>query len=377
MRIPFVMMFLLLSVLSISTSAQTLDDAMVKPNIRTGFGHAGWKYDRYTGMKSLDAHSSMTVAKMKGPGVIQHLHFTRHHKQDLTSRGVILEIYFDGEKTPAVMSPLADFFGDGCNGSSKDFSSKYIESAPGSYNCYIPMPFKKSARVILRNDTNINLMNYSFVEWENLPKWNDQLGYFHATYARKSFQLTKDSDETFFELKGSGHILGRQFSVITKEPLFNNFGTVMEGNNEIDIDGRPRQVDYLGTEDSFTFSWGFQNTFAGQRAGMTLIEKGDVHRLSLYRFHDHAPIRFNKSIKWHINWSHEQGFIKNPAWHKAVADGGCWMDYATVHYWYQQNEPAGYKHAPLLPIADRMKTMLKSKEAKSSKDSKLSSKVAK
>ena len=72
----------------------------------------------------------------------------------MTSRGVVLEIYFDGAKTAAVICPLADFFGDGCGGESMYFSSKFIECAPWSYNCYFPMPFKESARVVLRNDTD-------------------------------------------------------------------------------------------------------------------------------------------------------------------------------------------------------------------------------
>ena len=270
---------LALSALASGSCAQTPDVAVIRPEIRTGFSHAGWKYDRYSDMPSLDAHAPMTVADLKGPGIIRHLHVTRHQNEQLTSRGVVLEIYFDGAETPAVMCPLADFFGDGCGGKSMNFSSKFIECAPWSYNCYFPMPFKESARVVLRNDTDRDIMDYSFVEWENLPEWNDRLGYFHATYQRKCFQLTKDTDETFFEVQGTGHILGRQFSVITDEPFFRSYNTVMEGNNEIDIDGRERQIDYLGTEDSFTFSWGFRETFAAARAGMTLVELGDVNRL--------------------------------------------------------------------------------------------------
>jgi len=118
-------------------------------------------------------------------------------------------------------------------------------------------------------------MDYSYVEWENLPEWNDNLGYFHATYHRKSFQLNKTSDEMFFEVEGAGHVVGRQFSVVTDEPVFNAgapFNIIMEGNNEIDIDGQPRRIDYLGTEDSFGFSWGFRQTFAGLHAGMTLVK---------------------------------------------------------------------------------------------------------
>ncbi len=197
---------------------------------------------------------------------------------------------------------------------------------------------------------------------EPLPPWNREQGYFHATYRRDSFQLKKDTDHTFLELKGSGHLVGRQFSVITDEPLFRGFGYVMEGNNEVDIDDRERQLDYLGTEDSFTFSWGFRKPFAGLHAGMTLVETGDLNRVSMYRFHDHMPIRFTKSIRWHINWSQEHSFTsgQNGAkWDAALQRDGCWVDYSHVHYWYQ-DQPGGYRHATLPPVAERSRPLLHS-----------------
>ncbi|HNQ87993.1 MAG TPA: DUF2961 domain-containing protein [Verrucomicrobiota bacterium] len=50
------------------------------------------------------------------PGIIRHIHTTRHHNPDLTARGIVLEITFDDASEPAVLCPLADFFGDGYNG---------------------------------------------------------------------------------------------------------------------------------------------------------------------------------------------------------------------------------------------------------------------
>jgi hypothetical protein len=335
------------------------DLPLIKTETRVGFSNGGWKYDRYKDLKSLDAHSSIVVADLKGPGVIRQIHTTRHEPADLFARGVVLEIYFENESTPAVCCPLADFFGDGCNGRSMNFSSLLIECAPWSYNGYFPMPFKDAAKVVLRNDTDRDAMNYSFVEWESLPDWNPELGYFHATYRRKALQLTKDTDELFFSTRGAGHLIGRQFSVVTDEPIFHAFGFVMEGNNEVNIDGVERTFDYLGTEDSFTFAWGFRETYAGLRAGMTLVEPGRINYLSVYRFHNHMPIRFNRELQWRINWQHEQLFTGNPIWHKAVADNGCWVDYATVFYWYQDS-PAGYEHAPLPPVEERKKPLLRS-----------------
>lgn len=343
-------------------AADVPDVAVIRPDLQTGFANAGWKYDRYQELPTLDAHKTMSVADLKGPGIIRHLHVTRHQPKDEAARGVVLEIWFDDAKEPAVQCPLADFFGDGCNGRSMHFASSLIECPPWSYNAYFAMPFKSRARVLLRNDTDKNLMDYSYVEWENLPGWNDRLGYFHATYRRKCFQLCRTTDETFFDLQGTGHLLGRQYSVVTDEPLFREFGFVMEGNNEVDIDGQARKLDYLGTEDSFTYSWGFQQPFIGPRAGMPLVKHDPPAMLSIYRFHEHQPIRFNRSLRWHINWSQEKHFFDNKDFSSKLADAmakrGCWVDYATVYYWYQ-SVPGGFQHVPLAPAAQRAKLMLR------------------
>jgi hypothetical protein len=214
------------------------------------------------------------------------------------------------------------------------------------------MPFKERARVYLRNDTSQDAMNYSYVEWEPLKELDPSLGYFHATYSRHRFQLTPSTSHTFFEVKGTGHLIGRQFSVLTDEPLFRDFVYVMEGNNEVDIDGRERAIDYLGSEDSFTFSWGFQEPFVGLRAGMPHVVHGDSDSLSIYRFHDHMPIRFRRALTWRINWQEERVFTGQPAWREAVDRGGCMVDYATVFYWYQ-DDPGGYEHQPLPEVALR------------------------
>ena len=58
-------------------SAQSIDVAEIRREIRTGFSHAGWKYDRYSELPSLDGNTRMTVADLQGPGVIRHLHITQ------------------------------------------------------------------------------------------------------------------------------------------------------------------------------------------------------------------------------------------------------------------------------------------------------------
>lgn len=339
--------------------------ALVRPGPETGFSNGGWNLDRYPGLKPLKAGAAIVIADLAGPGIIRHIHTTRHHPSELFARGIVLEIWFDDAATPAVMSPLADFFGDGGNGRAADFGANLIECAPWSYNAYFAMPFRSRARVVLRNDTDKDATNYSYVEWEKIPRWNGRYGYFHATFERRAFRLLRDTSELFFEVRGSGHLLGRQFSVTTDDPLFRGFYYVMEGNNEVAIDGRERALDYLGTEDSFTFSWGFRKTYSGRFAGMPLVEPGEDGTpacLSIFRFHDHMPIRFRRSLSWRINWGQERHMHGSKDFEDGIGRSTrdperCWVDYASVFYWYQ-SDPGGYAHAPLAPPAERQAVML-------------------
>lgn len=335
-----------------SPADSTLEVALLRPALPAGSVSAFWNVDQqYLDTPTLTPRSRVRIAELPGPGVITLLRVSNIPQLADAGllRGVVLEIYFDGADEPAVLCPLPDFFGDGCNGRSMEFASRYVEKVPIAWNAYFPMPFKRSARVIFRNDTDLKTTAYAYLEWEKLPRWNPALGYFHATYRRKGFFLTRESREEFFRLKGRGHLLGRQFSVASNEPQFRGFHLIMEGNNEVDVDGRRKAFDYLGSEDSFTFSWGFNRPWAGPRAGMTHVAaKDDRSRLSIYRFHDHMPIRFERELVWTIDWRNEDvGFGQWKGW----------VDYATVFYWYQ-DAPGGYRHEPLASVAERCADIL-------------------
>ncbi len=343
---------------------------------RSNFGmcNGGWAYDAYPDLETLDAGRSIVIAEVEGPAVITNLHCTQHlvdphlvegyqlsddERKSISARGVILEIYFNNVPVPAVQVPLGDFFADGCVGKASHFSSLFVEKAPESYNCFIPMPFEKSARVILRNDTPYNLVNYSFVEFERLPSWEDDFGYFHATWKRFAFQLHGETDLPFFHVEGRGHLLGRAWSICTDEPFFQGFHFVMEGNNEFRIDGEESlRADYLGTEDSFGFSWGFRRPFAGLYNGINFVQNETPSLLSIYRFRSQNVLGFTKSLDLRVDWSHE--FKRNEQIQTKLAEihrAGCgWVDYATTYYWYQ--DTVGYQHSDLIPFTERAKAVL-------------------
>ena len=187
------------------------DIATLRPDRAFGSRNGGWAYDAYPELETLDKGRAITIAEIEGPAVITNIHTTQHwirddrltkeERRSLAARGVILEITYDGHPTPSVRVPLADFFGDGCCGRAQHFSTPFVEKAPESYNAFLPMPFASSASVVLRNETDYDLGNYSFVEFERLPEWDSSLGYFHATWDRFAFPLFGGTDQHFFHLQ--------------------------------------------------------------------------------------------------------------------------------------------------------------------------------
>jgi hypothetical protein len=338
--------------------------ALLRRHREFGMTNGGWRYDAYPDLEALDAGKAITIGLIEGPAVITNIHSTQHlllasgrqptDENAMIARGVILEIYFDDVPIPAVCIPFADFFADGCGGVAEEFSSLFVEKAPGAYNCFIPMPFKESARIVLRNETPFDLMNYSFVEFERLEQWDENYGYFHATWHRRAFQLHAHTDELFFHVDACGHVVGRAWSVCTDDPFFNGFHFVMEGNNEVRIDNAARPTaNYLGTEDSFAFSWGFRKTHSGLYNGMNYVQADTPSMLSIYRFRETNAIRFNQSIDWRVNWSYE--WKNNSEFQSRIEDmrqaNRGWVDYATTFYWYQDR--VGFEHPAMPSLEDR------------------------
>ncbi len=342
--------------------------ARVRPDIRNGAANGLWKYDGYPDLQSLDAHKTAMIADLKGPAQINTIHIGQIYAQPFEkevhyerARAVVLRIYFDGAKEPAVAVPLGDFFADG-NGKAAEFTSPFVEKGPGSYTCYIPMPFKSSALVTMENETDVDLYTYSVVEWQSLPPGENDLGYFHARWQRHSFQLTPETEQTFFQLEGPGHLVGEYWLVQTDEPMYTGMAFIMEANNEYRVDGeRAPAINYLGSECAFNFCWGWQRVFNGYKTGVNIrSDKPGESVVSTFRFRDRDVIRFRDNLSLTLNWKAEfkglpqlQDFLARVRERNAA--GGGWVDYAETTYWYSLR-PEG-TGGPLPPVAERIKPL--------------------
>lgn len=287
------------------------------------------------------------MAAIDGPGVIQHIWITTHF---LNWRKLILRIYWDGEETPSVETPLGDFFCMGWNQHSFLQSLPICVNPNGGLNSYWPMPFRKSARITVENTTNdeIGALYYQ-VDYalQEVPK---EAAYLHAQFRRSNPVPYKQVHTLLDGVRGHGHYVGTYLAWQT-----NNTGWWGEGEMKFYMDGDDEYptICGTGTEDYFGGAWNFENPpgtyrlFSTPFMGLHQHVTGDGQtqsgrRFGMYRWHIMDPVRFEEDLRV---------TIQALGWREAREKRGRYLalqdDLASVAYWYQA-EP----HAPFPTLPD-------------------------
>lgn len=332
-------------------------------------------YDRSGGNKdsvTIAAGKRHVLADVGGPGCIKHIWSTngRALVRD-AMRSVVLRMWWDGEKTPSVEVPLADFFGGGF-GICTRFCSLPLQMNPhegSGMNCWFPMPFRGHARIEVHNEYGEPIDLFYYVDYELYPNWEDELAYFHAQWRRenptkgwgrrdvkgpanvdalracwKTSNTTGAGNYVILEAKGRGQYVGCHLDIDCFRREKNDW--YGEGDDMIFIDGEPWPpcLHGTGTEDYFLGAYCPHEVFNTPYAGITRYsgskEWGEHDwpfrgKNSMYRFHIEDPVRFEKSIRVTIEHGHNNKLSN---------------DYSSTAYWYQF-EPHG--RFPKLPPAKK------------------------
>ena len=286
----------------------------------------------------------------QGPGVITHLWvtFLGPEPQGWAKKGsanhqeMLLRIYWDGREKPGVEAPVGDFFAN-CFGERSEVVSIPVAVEGGdSYNCFWRMPFRKSARVEIVNqsDKPISLLYYN-IDWIKKESLPEDTPYFHAQY-RQEYPAQHGKDYVLLETQGKGHYVGTVLAVRTRSPSW--FG---EGDEKIYIDGEEKASIWgTGTEDYFLSAWGLK-TCSTPYFGVPSFDQWGIvgSHTSAYRWHINDPIVFNTGIKVtieHFGWlsPDERPDRKPTSWNEREDD------YASVAFWYQTGEPTFTARAP-------------------------------
>lgn len=245
---------------------------------------------------SIAAHSSKALLDIQGTGVINRIWVTISDRSPQMLRSLKIEMFWDNEKKPAVSAPFGDFFGVGL-GRTTDFQNAFFADPEArSFMCYIPMPFKKGAKIVVTNESNIKLRDIYFdVNYNLLTEWNNNNMYFHAFWHRDTATVLAQDFEIVPAIKGKGRFLGVNMGV-NANPRYGRswFG---EGEVKMYLDGDKDYptINGTGTEDYIGTGWG-QGRFINQYSGCT-VASDTLLQWSFYRFHVPDPIYFKTGCR--------------------------------------------------------------------------------
>ena len=117
---------------------------------------------------TLGPGEARTIADIPGAGCIRHIWMTMESHEPAWARQIALRMWWDGELTPSVETPIGDFFGIG-HGIVKNFASLPLQMSPEdgrAFNCWFPMPFAGRARLEVTNETQADYILYFYIDYE-------------------------------------------------------------------------------------------------------------------------------------------------------------------------------------------------------------------
>lgn len=206
---------------------------------------------------------------IEGQRILRRLAFHGSIPEDLE-----LSIYWDGEASPAVASPFKYLFAD--------FTNAAFESTLDKKSCYLPMPFRHDARIVLHSPSREPIhVEISYAQAKQAV--SGTVPYFHAVF--HSEQDTQGYRQyEIVHIKGSGLFVG-----LNLYDSGHNHG----GGDAALIDGasnHPYVLHGICGEDYFGFAW--------HHTGMMTPLTGAPAHERRYRLHLENPYPFHKSLSF-------------------------------------------------------------------------------
>ena len=246
--------------------------------------------------EQVKAGETKTLLDIKGAGVIGRIWCTASDRSPEMLRSLRIKIYWEGAMKPAVDVPLGDFFCAGLGIMTAFQSTLFADPEGRSLICYIPMPYRKGAKITVTNEGSKNLDLFFFdIDFTEISKPPSDMLYFHAFWNRaKKISLGSDF-ELLPTIKGRGRFIGANIGVNTDS----SYGSTWWGEGEVkmflDGDSSHPTINGTGAEDYAGSGWGL-GTFANLYDGCTVADEKNG-RYCFYRFHIPDPVYFQKSFR--------------------------------------------------------------------------------
>lgn len=239
--------------------------------------------------------TSRVLMDYEGAGVISRIWMTVIDKSPAALRSIRIEMYWDGAQKPAVSVPLGDFFGIGL-GKKVPFQNALFSDPEGrSFNCNIPMPFKKHAKIVFVNESKANELLFYDINFTSVKKHPKEILYFHAYWGNNDGGQLGEDFEILPKVTGKGRFLGSNLSIIPDKV----YGDLWFGEGEVkawlDGDTQHPTLAGTGTEDYIGSAWNL-GPYAQWYQGAPIVDK-QKGLFAFYRYHIPDPIWFQTDCR--------------------------------------------------------------------------------
>jgi hypothetical protein len=257
---------------------------------RENKGAKGHAWDR------MQPGEAYVLADVKGGGTIDRIWITIDDRSPEALRGLKLEAYWDGARTPAVSVPFGDFFLHGA-GEMVPMETALFASPEGrSFVSYVPMPFREGARIVLTNENAKPINIFYDVNYRAVPSQPADALYFHANWRRERATKPGEDFRILPHITGRGRFLGTSITVLTNPAYEKSWWGEGEVKVRLDGDrGDPTLVG-TGTEDYIGTAWG-QGAYINRYQGAPIASWDNGGRWTFYRFHIPDPVWFHQEIE--------------------------------------------------------------------------------
>jgi hypothetical protein len=274
-------------------TAESRVSSFENPNGVKGNGGKTNKTAKGNAFETIKEGETKTLLDINGQGLVQRIWLTVN-RSPMMLRSLRLKMFWDGEVKPAVDVPMGDFFVFNL-GKDAPFQSELFSSGEGrSFNCYIPMPFRKHAKITLTNEGKESCMLFYDVDFLVSSVPADAL-YFHAYWTRKWTGKLGDDFEMLPKVEGKGRFLGVSVGL----NVDSSYGKTWWGEGEVkmylDGDSKYPTINGTGSEDYLGSAWGL-GKFVNRYQGCT-IASDSTREYNFYRWHVPDAIYFNNDIR--------------------------------------------------------------------------------
>jgi hypothetical protein len=281
---------------------------------------------------TLEAGKTVTLYEAKKGGRIASLRLGPAEAFAGKDRDILLRVTWDGDKRPAILMPVGDFFGYAWG---KPAMGSALVGTFGDRNyCNLPMPFDRSAKIELVSLRNSRIAVKGELVTSDAARRRDE-GKFYAVWRREN-PTTEGKPFTWLDTTGRGHIVGLSVHSQGIEPGNTFF---FEGDDKTVVDGE-MLVHGTGSEDFFNGGWydvpGRWDAPVARALSGCMAYQRYLSRTGGYRFLLNDAYRFDRSIMQTIE--HAPTENKHPA------------DYCGVTYLYSEQPPAASSEVPSLAL---------------------------